>query len=102
MNSSEFTGSTLCYEDILYNVTVSQENQTTLHKSTQGPHKVIFHNIEPDAETVISVTSHDDNQTFSSVTQPEMSPDIGMLFYSQVRYHHRYAGAKMSQRPRCR
>ena len=40
---------------------------------------VIFYNIEPDTETVISVTSHDDNQTLSSVTQPEMSPNIGML-----------------------
>lgn len=84
VNISEFIGSTQCYEDILYNVTVSQENQTTLHKSLKGPHKVIFYNIDPDTETVISVTSHYDNQTLSSVTQPEMSPNIGMLFCSQV------------------
>ena len=63
---------------------VSQENQTTLHKSVKGPLKVIFYNIEPDAETAISVTSHDDNHTLTSVNQPEMSPNIGMLFCSQV------------------
>ena len=79
VNTSEFVGSTQCYNYILHDVTVSQENQTTLYKSVKGPRKVIFYNIKPDAETVISVTSHNDNQTLSSVTQPEMSPNIGML-----------------------
>ena len=79
VNISEFELNNLCYKDILYNITVTQESQRALHKSVKGPHKVIFHNIEPDAETVIIVTSHDGDQTFSSETQPQTSPNIGML-----------------------
>ena len=79
VNTSKFIGHTQCYEDILYDVTVCRENQTTLHESMKGPRKVIFYNIKPDAETVISVTSLSDNQTLTSVTQPELSPNIGML-----------------------
>ena len=79
VDTSEFRVNTRCYEDILYNITVSQESQRALHKSIKGPRKVIFYNIEPDTETVINVTSHDDNKILTSETQPEASPNIGML-----------------------
>ena len=84
VNTSEFELNNKCYKDILYNITVSQESQRALHKSVKGPPKVIFYNIEPATETVIIVTSHDDNQILSSETRPENSPNIGMLIPNTV------------------
>ena len=86
VNISEFELNNLCYKDILYNITVTQESQRALHKSVKGPRQVIFYNIEPDTETVINVTSHDDNQILSSETQPENSPNIGKLMPNTVLY----------------
>ena len=86
LNISEFELNNLCYKDILYNITVTQKSQRALHKSVKGPQKVIFYNIEPDTETVIIVTSHDDNQILSSENQPENSPNIGKLMPNTVLY----------------